>query len=67
MLAKEKILEAIKNKALDVGAIKAYIIDAKELLAKDYILPALKANCLYEGKYPLSSALIQTINFKTIG
>ncbi|MRX72464.1 argininosuccinate synthase [Bacillus lacus] len=52
-----KDLEAIRKKALNVGAVKAYMIDAKELLAKDYLLPALKANCLYEGKYPLSSAL----------
>ncbi|MCM2533879.1 argininosuccinate synthase [Neobacillus pocheonensis] len=52
-----KDLEAIKTKALNVGAIKAIMIDAKELLAKEYIIPALKANCLYEGKYPLSSAL----------
>lgn len=49
--------ETIKQKALNVGAIKSIMIDAKELLAKEYILPALKANALYEGKYPLSSAL----------
>ncbi|MBP0724022.1 argininosuccinate synthase [Bacillus sp. RG28] len=52
-----KDLEAIKQKALNVGAIKCYMIDAKEMFAKEYILPALKANCLYEGKYPISSAL----------
>lgn len=52
-----KDLASIQQKALDVGAIKAIMIDAKELLAKDYILPALKSNAMYEGKYPLSSAL----------
>jgi len=61
-----KDLEAIKNKALNVGAIKAYMIDAKELLAKEYILPALKANCLYEGKYPLSSALSRPLISKLL-
>ncbi|MBT2658958.1 argininosuccinate synthase [Bacillus sp. ISL-18] len=61
-----KDLEAIKNKALKVGAIKAYMIDAKELLAKEYILPALKANCLYEGKYPLSSALSRPLISKLL-
>jgi argininosuccinate synthase len=61
-----KDLEAIKNKALNVGAIKAYIVDAKELLAKEYILPALKANCLYEGKYPLSSALSRPLISKLL-
>ncbi|GAA0346643.1 argininosuccinate synthase [Bacillus carboniphilus] len=61
-----KDLEAIKNKALQVGAIKAYMIDAKELLAKEYILPALKANTLYEGKYPLSSALSRPLISKLL-
>jgi argininosuccinate synthase len=61
-----KDLEAIKTKALNVGAVKAYIIDAKELLAKDYILSALKANCLYEGKYPLSSALSRPLISKLL-
>ncbi|MFK9094056.1 argininosuccinate synthase [Bacillus salipaludis] len=61
-----KDLEAIKTKALNVGAVKAYIVDAKELLAKEYILPALKANCLYEGKYPLSSALSRPLISKLL-
>ncbi|MFX3674866.1 MAG: argininosuccinate synthase [Paenisporosarcina sp.] len=61
-----KDLEAIKTKALKVGAIKAYIIDAKDLFAKEYILPALKANCLYEGKYPLSSALSRPLISKLL-
>jgi argininosuccinate synthase len=61
-----KDLEAIKNKALNVGAIKAIMIDAKELLAKEYIMPALKANCLYEGKYPLSSALSRPLISKLL-
>jgi argininosuccinate synthase len=61
-----KDLEAIKQKALNVGAVKAYMIDAKELLAKEYILPALKANCLYEGKYPLSSALSRPLISKLL-
>jgi argininosuccinate synthase len=61
-----KDLEAIKNKALKVGAIKSYMIDAKEMLAKEYILPALKANCLYEGKYPISSALSRPLISKIL-
>jgi argininosuccinate synthase len=61
-----KDLEAIKQKAIDVGAIKAIMIDAKALLAKDYILPALKANALYEGKYPLSSALSRPLISKLL-
>ena len=47
----------LEEKALQIGAVKAVTIDAKEVFARDYILPALKANALYEGKYPISSAL----------
>ncbi|MCO7127346.1 argininosuccinate synthase [Sporolactobacillus shoreicorticis] len=52
-----KDLDKVKQKALDVGAIKSYVVDAKELLAENYLAPALQANALYEGVYPLSSGL----------
>ncbi|UJL47512.1 argininosuccinate synthase [Virgibacillus sp. NKC19-16] len=61
-----KDLESLKEKALQVGADKAVIIDAKELLAKEYLLPALKSNCLYEGKYPISSALSRPLISKLL-
>ena len=52
-----KDLSFIKEKALKVGAIKSIVVDAKELFAEQFLQPALKANALYEGKYPLVSAL----------
>ncbi|NJP37293.1 argininosuccinate synthase [Alkalicoccus luteus] len=61
-----KNLEALKEKALKVGAEKAVIIDAKELLAEEYLLPALQSNTLYEGKYPLSSALSRPLISKLL-
>jgi len=61
-----KDLESIKQKALDVGAIEAIMVDAKEMLAKDYIVPALKSNAMYEGKYPLSSALSRPLISKLL-
>ncbi len=61
-----KDLDFIKEKALKVGAIKAITIDAKDLLANEYILPSLKANALYEGKYPLSSALSRPLISKLL-
>lgn len=56
-VGENKDLEKVRQKALDVGAIKSIVVDGKEMLAKHYLMPALKANALYEGKYPLSSAL----------
>ncbi|MEL3972591.1 argininosuccinate synthase [Rossellomorea oryzaecorticis] len=52
-----KDLDFVKEKALTVGAAKSYVIDAKEEFAKDYALLALQSHALYEGKYPLVSAL----------
>lgn len=65
-LGEGKDVEFVRQKALDLGAIKSYMIDAKELFASDYLLPALKANALYEGKYPLSSALSRPLIAKLL-
>lgn len=56
-VGENKDLENVKNKALQVGATKSYMIDAREMYAQEFILPSLKANALYEHKYPLSAAL----------
>ncbi|MCK5403343.1 argininosuccinate synthase, partial [Candidatus Bathyarchaeota archaeon] len=47
----------IEEKSKIIGAIKHYSIDAKEEFVKNYIFRAIKANALYEGKYPMSAAL----------
>ncbi len=52
-----KDLDFVQQKALQVGAIKSIVVDAKETFAQEFVLPALKANAMYEGKYPLVSAL----------
>jgi len=50
-------LKEIEEKAKKLGAIKTYSIDARREFVKDYINPAIKANALYEGKYPISTAI----------
>jgi len=50
-------LEAIRQKAIDVGAIKALVVDAKEAFIKSFVFPALQADAIYEGQYPLATAL----------
>ena len=50
-------LQEIKAKALKVGATKAIVLDAKNIFVESFIWPALKANALYEGQYPLATAL----------
>jgi len=50
-------MAAIERKAKATGAVKHYSIDAKREFIEDYVFPSIKANALYEGKYPLSTAV----------
>lgn len=50
-------LPSIQQKALKIGAVKALTVDARETFVKSFIFPALKANAVYEGQYPLATAL----------
>jgi argininosuccinate synthase len=50
-------MNAIRQRALDCGAVASELVDAKEEFATDFCLPALRANALYMGRYPLLSSL----------
>ncbi|HEX3318026.1 MAG TPA: argininosuccinate synthase [Solirubrobacteraceae bacterium] len=49
--------DVIRGKALHLGAIECHVIDAREEFVRDYVAPAIKANALYGGGYPLFTAL----------
>jgi argininosuccinate synthase len=49
--------EIVRDKALRLGALDCIVVDAKEEFAHQYVLPAIKANALYGGGYPLFTAL----------
>jgi argininosuccinate synthase len=49
--------EAIKRKALQLGALDCHVVDAREQFAHEYLARAIKANALYGGGYPLFTAL----------
>jgi len=53
--------EEIRRRALAAGAVEAVVVDAKEEYARDFVVPALRANAKYEGKYPLVSSLSRPI------
>lgn len=50
-------LAEIRKKALKLGAIKAYVIDAKDEFAEEYISKGIKANASYQGNYHLSTPI----------
>jgi argininosuccinate synthase len=47
----------IEEKAKRLGALECHVVDAREEFARDYVIPAIKANALYGGGYPLFTAL----------
>src|ERR687889_826481 len=49
--------EDVKAKALAIGATDAFVRDARAEFAREYVAPAIMANALYGGKYPLFTAL----------
>lgn len=56
-LSKGEDFNRIKQRAIAAGASKVYIKDLKEEFVTDFIMPALKANAIYEGRYLLATAL----------
>ncbi|MCI1283731.1 argininosuccinate synthase [Lacticaseibacillus songhuajiangensis] len=62
----DKDIDFIKEKALTVGAIESYAIDGMEEFAADYVAPVIKGNLLYEGEYPLVSALSRPLIIKKL-
>jgi argininosuccinate synthase len=49
--------EVIEGKALQLGALECHVVDAREQFVYEYVLPAIRANALYGGGYPLFTAL----------
>jgi argininosuccinate synthase len=56
-LGQGRELADVRERALALGAVRAHVVDAREEFARDYILPALKAGAVYEGRYALATAL----------
>jgi argininosuccinate synthase len=53
--------EALRKRALAAGAVEVVVADAREELLADIAMPSLAANALYEGRYPLVSALSRPV------
>jgi len=56
-LGSQPNLEAIRNRALASGAVRAYVLDARQPFVDRFCWPALQAGALYQGQYPLATAL----------
>jgi argininosuccinate synthase len=56
--------DIVRDRALAAGALEAIVVDARKEFAEDFVAPALKANAMYEGRYPLVSALSRPVIVK---
>jgi argininosuccinate synthase len=53
--------EGVAQRAVSSGASKAYVVDARDVFVADYVWPHLRANALYQGVYPLATALARPL------
>jgi argininosuccinate synthase len=59
-------LNEIRAHALEAGAIRAHVLDAREEFTRDYVLPSLKAGALSDTRYPMATALSRPLIAKSI-
>jgi argininosuccinate synthase len=60
-VGQQEDLSGIGEKAREIGALNHYQLDAKDEFVKRFVFPSVKANSLYEGSYPLSTALARPL------
>jgi argininosuccinate synthase len=56
-----KDLSGIRARALATGAVEAFVVDARDTFVSEYVWPALQAHALYEGSYPLATAIARPL------
>ncbi len=57
-------MNVVRQRALDCGAVEAIVVDARDEFADDYCLPTIQTNALYQGEYPLVSAISRPLIVK---
>ncbi len=65
-VGQQEDFKEIEERAYMAGSSKHYFVDAKDEFANDYIAMAIKANAMYEGKYPLSTSLARPLIAKKV-
>jgi argininosuccinate synthase len=61
-----KDMKTVEEKAWNLGVLNHYTFDAKEEFAREYVFPAIKANALYMGTYPVSSSISRPLIAKKV-
>ena len=53
--------DGVERRAISAGASRAYVVDARDRFVRDFVWPHLQANALYQGAYPLATALARPL------
>ncbi|GAB6057383.1 argininosuccinate synthase [Desulfonatronum parangueonense] len=59
-------LSGVERRALDTGAVKAFVEDLREEFARDFIFPMMRANAVYEGRYLLGTSIARPLIAKRL-
>ena len=65
-LGQPEDLSGVEEKALKTGASKAFVLDLKEEMAKDFVFPMLRGAAIYEGRYLLGTSIARPIIAKAL-
>ncbi len=65
-VGQQKDLKLVEEKAWSLGVLNHYTLDGKEEFAREYVFPAVKANALYMGTYPVSSSISRPLIAKKV-
>jgi|KBSSwiStaDraftv2_1062776.scaffolds.fasta_scaffold03788_8 argininosuccinate synthase len=60
-LGQERELEAVRDRALAIGAIRAHVLDVREPFVHEFVVPALKADALFDDRSPMTAALARPL------
>ncbi|MEA2546887.1 MAG: argininosuccinate synthase, partial [Chloroflexota bacterium] len=53
--------DGVEKRAISAGASRSYVVDARERFVRDFVWPHLQANAMYQGAYPLATALARPL------
>ena len=65
-IGEAKNIEEVTDRALRTGAVAAYSVDARRLFVEEFCFPSLAASAMYEGAYPLATALARPLIAKIL-
>ena len=65
-LGQGRELEALRDRALALGAARAHVLDGREVFVREFVLPSLKADALYDDRSPMAASLARPLIARSV-